>query len=492
MLFNTIQYIFFLPLMVVVYYLIPSTKYRNIWLLAGSYFFYMNWNAAYALLLLTATMITYIGGILQKSFKDKGWEKHRKITLILCLMINLGILCTFKYLKMIVTYINVFLSATHLPELLLSWSIVLPVGISFFTLQSIGYLIDVYRGDISVERNFITYALFVSFFPQLVAGPIERSKNLLVQLKRYNIFHYEFFQKGLYWILYGLMIKMVIADNLAAFVDLVYSDPATYSGWYIVAATFAFSIQIYCDFYGYSIIAKGSAYLFGIELMSNFEAPYFSKSVKEFWRRWHISLSTWFRDYIYIPLGGNRKGEIKKNCNLLIVFLVSGLWHGASIAFVLWGMLHGIYQIIGNLFKYFINEKNASSLFCRKVIKTIFTFSLVSFTWMLFRAGSWAELKDIAFNMMANLGNYNIFTLGNIKTLWGIVSTKMGYGTILGIMILFFLDYQKYMKKSVIDILVKQDVWFRYFVCVGLVLFILNCGRYGETYNPAQFIYFQF
>ena len=497
MLFNSIQYVFFLPVMVIVYYLIPTVKIRNIWLLIGSYYFYMNWNAAYGLLLLTATLVTYAGGIVVDALREKKYLVQRRRCLAVCLLINLGILCTFKYLTMFVSYLNKLLAALHVPALALGWNPVLPVGISFFTLQAIGYLIDVYRGDIAVQKNFITYALFVSFFPQLVAGPIERSGNLLVQLKKFRKFNYLYLQKGLVWILYGLMVKMVVADNLSIFVDLVYSDPATYPGWYLVAATFAFTIQIYCDFYGYSIIAKGSAYLFGVKLMSNFESPYFAKSVKEFWRRWHISLSTWFRDYLYIPLGGNRKGPIRRDLNLFLVFLVSGLWHGASIAFVFWGMLNGIYQIIGNLIGYAkkrlgIDTRARDALFSRRLLKNVCTFVLIAFTWIPFRAGNWTETKRIVHYMIHYLGNYEVMSFGNVFRFWEVMPAKMAYGAFLGILILAVVDYLKYKKMSVVDRVVAQELWMRYAVCIGLLLFVLNCGCYGETYNPAQFIYFQF
>ncbi|MCR5576707.1 MAG: MBOAT family protein [Oscillospiraceae bacterium] len=492
MLFNSISYLFFLPVMVITYYVIPTTKGRNIWLLIGSYYFYMNWNAAYALLLLSATAVTYFGGLVLTVLKDRQ-DGYRKLCLIICLVLNLGMLCTFKYLTMLVYYGNILLSAMHFPELSLSWNFVLPVGISFFTLQAIGYLIDVYREDIVAERNFITYALFVSFFPQLVAGPIERSKNLLVQLKSQKTFHYEYFQKGLLWILYGLMLKMVIADNLSILVDKIFAFPDEYYGWYIVVATIAFTIQIYCDFYGYSIIAKGSAYLLGIELMSNFESPYFSKSVKEFWRRWHISLSTWFRDYLYIPLGGNKKGTIRKNINLLIVFLVSGLWHGASISFVFWGLLHGIYQIIGDVKERIgLAAATKPALFCKRLFETVRTFILVTFAWIPFRARSWTGTKSIISYMVSDLSNYSILNTKNLFSLWKMMPEKMANGAIFGIVILGLVDYQKYKKKPVVDKIISQELWFRYAVYIFLVLFILNYGCYGESYNPAQFIYFQF
>ena len=497
MLFNSIQYMFFLPIMVIVYYLIPMNKYRNIWLLIGSYYFYMRWNAAYALLLLTATLVTYIGGLVLTELKNRQQLKYQKTCLIVCLAINLGILCLFKYLNMFVSYMNKFLTAMHLPNLSLSWHLILPVGISFFTLQAIGYLIDVYRNDIPAEKNFITYALFISFFPQLAEGPIERSKNLLVQLKSLKKFEYLYFQKGLLWILYGLMVKMVIADNLSVFVGKVFGDPVTYPGWYLVAGTFAFTLQIYSDFYGYSIIAMGSAYLFGIKLVSNFESPYYSKSIKEFWRRWHISLSTWFRDYLYIPLGGNKKGSVRRDINLLIVFLVSGLWHGASIAFVFWGLLNGIYQIVGNLVdkakkRLGIDTAQKKRLFCRRLLNTVCTFVLVAFTWIPFRAGTWTETKKIVYHMVTKLNNYGIISLKNLLGLWEMMPAKMAYGVFLGLAILAVVDYQKYHKMPVVDKILAQELWFRYAICISLVLFILNCGCYGEAYNPASFIYFQF
>lgn len=298
------------------------------------------------------------------------------------------------------------------------------------------------------EKNFLRYALFVSFFPQLIAGPIERSKNLLVQLRQPHSFSYENLRKGALLILYGLFLKMVIADRAAVIVDTVYQNSGVYPGFFIAVATIFFSIQIYCDFYGYSTIARGSALIMGIRLMDNFNAPYFSRSVKEFWRRWHISLSGWFRDYLYIPLGGNRRGKLKKEKNLLAVFAVSGLWHGASLAFVFWGILNGVYQVIEDvvedikawLKKYLQRwqgpfEKREDSIlqpFSRKLFQTVLTFLLITFAWLFFRAG---EL-DRAIGRLA------------------------GMFRVSGIMLLLFT--------------------------------ILLYGCYGELYDVQQFIYFQF
>ena len=379
--FNSFEYLIFLPVVVIVYYAIPKTRWRNGWLLVASYFFYMNWNASYAILLLAATTVTYVGALLMSRGRKKLW-------LIVCLTINLGILFCFKYFMI--------------------WNVVLPVGISFYTLQSVGYLIDVYRGDIEAEKNPVVYALFVSFFPQLVAGPIERSKNLLGQFKQEPKGpKYENFQKGILWIMYGLMLKLVIADGLALIVDEIYDATEVYTGWYIVVATILFSIQIYCDFYGYSTIARGSASLLGIELMSNFEAPFYSKSVQEFWRRWHISLSSWFKDYMYIPMGGNRQGKKRKCINLLIVFGVSGLWHGAAWSFVIWGLLNGAYQVVGNF-----KHKKEARLFSEKLLMTIATFILFAFSMLFFRAGSTPESIETLSHMIQGLGNWTIiFTI---------------------------------------------------------------------------------
>lgn len=314
MLFNTIQYLIFLPLVVIVYYFLPK-KIRYIWLLVASYFFYAKWNPLYLTLLFSCTLFTYLcshilEGISKKAEKEEveGGKQRaqvkRKWCLALCILLNLGILGFFKYFTFGISVLNHLLTLFHRDGVSLGvQSILLPVGISFYTLQSLGYLIDVYRGDIYAEKNFLRYALFVSFFPQLVAGPIERSKNLLVQLHTPQPFSYENLRKGALFVLYGLFLKMVIADRAAIIVNTVYQDSVSYPGFYIVLATLFFSIQIYCDFYGYSTIARGSALIMGIRLMDNFQAPYYARSVKEFWRRWHISLSTWFRDYLYIPLG---------------------------------------------------------------------------------------------------------------------------------------------------------------------------------------------
>lgn len=341
MIFNSVDFLFFFPIVVISYFVIPD-KLKNTWLLICSYYFYMCWNPQYSLLLLFSTVITYGSGMLLAYINGREGlgedrDKCRKMTVFLSFLINLLILFLFKYLNFALDTIDHTLKLLGTEWATPQFDFVLPVGISFYTFQALSYTMDVYRGEISAEKNFVRYALFVSFFPQLVAGPIEKSKNLLIQLKKPAHFNFEQAREGLMLMLWGFFLKIVIADRAAIFVDCIYSDYQNYAGWYLIVATLLFAVQIYCDFYGYSVIAKGAAQILGIRLMENFRSPYLSKTIGEFWKNWHISLTSWFRDYLYIPLGGNKKGKHRKYINKMIVFLVSGLWHGASLSFLLWG-----------------------------------------------------------------------------------------------------------------------------------------------------------
>lgn len=518
MLFNTAQYLSFLLIVVLVYYICPG-RWRYIWLLMVSYFFYMQWNAAYIVLLFSSTLLTYgcarvIDRIRTSEKNEELWTKYRghkqKLCFVLCIIMHLCILGFFKYFEFGINCINHVLAFLHIDQISWNIHILLPVGISFYILQALGYLIDVYRGNIEAEKNFMRYALFVSFFPQLVAGPIERSNNLLVQLRNPQKFSYDNIRRGLLLLLYGLFTKMVIADRAAIIVDTVYKDSAGYPGFYIVVATFFFAIQIYCDFYGYSTIARGSALLLGIWLMDNFDAPYFSKSVKEFWRRWHVSLSGWFRDYLYIPLGGNRKGEFRKQCNLLLVFGISGLWHGASLSFLSWGLLNGIYQVASNgmmnircmikKWTCFIPnfsfteertgiDKNIASCFSKRLLQTVATFMMITFAWLFFRADGMYNAYEILVNMF-RLNNGMILFDGSLYTL-GVARNSMNI-LLLSIAALFIVDYHKYHDKDVVGLLLKQQWYFRTMIIMLLVFTILLYGCYGELYDVQQFIYFQF
>ena len=382
MLFNSLLFLVFFPTVCLGYYLLPQQRWRNIFLLISSYYFYMNWNPVYALLLFFSTLVTYLCGIMVSS-----GTKYKKKILILGLLINLGILFVFKYYNFINTSVFHLLSALKVRWDIPNLDILLPVGISFYTFQAVGYSIDVYRGNIKVERNFFIYALFVSFFPQLVAGPIERAKNLLPQFREKHLFNCNQVISGIKLMLWGYFMKLCVADRVAMYVDAVYNHVPNHNGNSLLLATFFFSIQIYCDFGGYSLIAIGTAKVLGFSLMENFKRPYWALSVKEFWKRWHISLSTWFMDYVYIPLGGNRVSYVRHLRNLMITFVVSGIWHGANWTFFLWGILHGIFLIVENIKVKFIGKKENERWF-EKLFNLVSVFVLTSFAWIFFRANS--------------------------------------------------------------------------------------------------------
>lgn len=494
MLFNSMNFLLFFPIVVFVYYCIPK-KIRYFWLLASSYYFYMKWNPVYGLLLFFCTFVTYEGAaILEKSGQpQEDKDGKRKLCLAVCLFINLGILAFFKYCNFAISMMNKIISLIW-PGFCISWTnpVELPVGISFYVLQSLGYLIDVYRREIYAEKNLFRYALFVSFFPQLVAGPIERSKNLLVQLSEPREFSFNNCKKGLFIMLWGFFAKLVIADRAAIFVNKVYGDSAAYPGLYIVLATFLFAVQIYCDFYGYSTIARGAALFFGISLTDNFNAPYFSRSVEEFWRRWHISLSGWFRDYLYIPLGGNRKGMFRKQMNKLIVFTVSGLWHGASLAFITWGFLNGIYQVAAGSIKGLKKKLNIRvherSTFSDRILQQAGTFVLICFTWIFFRAGDMSDSFLIIRNMFCFnweiLVNGDLYRLGISRELFGVLLCAIGA--------LVYVDHKKYEGSDVAAVLTEQKWWFQIAAVIILLFTVLVYGCYRVSYDTNQFIYFQF
>ena len=488
MLFNSFDFLIFFPIVVLAYYLIPH-KVRYIWLLLCSYFFYMCWNAKYALLLFASTLVTYVSGLLIERFAAK-----RKLFVVLCFILNLSVLFFFKYFGFAAQNLNSILSALHLGIVAKPFDIILPVGISFYIFQALSYTMDVYRGEVKSEHNFLKYALFVSFFPQLVAGPIERSKNLLSQIDERHTFNYEKVRDGLLLMLWGYFQKLVIADRIAIFVDTVYGDYTLFNGYFLIVATLLFAFQIYCDFSGYTLIAIGAAKVMGFRLMENFNCPYYAKSVAEFWTRWHISLTSWFRDYLYIPLGGNRKGTFRKYINVMVVFLVSGMWHGAQWSFIVWGGLNGLFQVIGNIFKP-VRKKLCAlfnidcSLFSHRFLQTIITFVLVDFTWIFFRAPG---CKD------ALLIIKNIFTVHNPWILFDGTLYKAGLDQknfsimLFSILLLLAADLFKYKGIKIREVLVKQELWFRWLVYTLSLMFILIFGVWGADYNAASFIYFQF
>ena len=387
MFFNSLEFLIFFPIVVGFYFLVPH-RYRWPWLLAASYYFYAAWNPKYLILILASTGIDYIAALKMEQAEAKP---KRRLFLILSLCSNLGMLFAFKYFNFFNDSLRAAFEAFNVFYDVPAFDVLLPVGISFYTFQTLSYTIDVYRGARKAERHLGLFALYVAFFPQLVAGPIERSTRLLPQFYNTYRFDYDRVVDGLRLMLWGFFKKMVIADHIAKYVDAVYADPTGYTGVPVWLATYFFAFQIYCDFSGYSDIAIGGAKVMGYDLMDNFRRPYFSKSIGEFWRRWHISLSTWFRDYLYIPLGGNRVKRGRWFYNLFIVFLISGLWHGANWTFVVWGALHGLYLIFGIVTgptRERLWAKLGASATVRKWVAVFFTFHLAVLAWVFFRANN--------------------------------------------------------------------------------------------------------
>ena len=491
MLFNSVSFFVFFPVVLAVYYLVPRGL-KQVWLLAASYYFYMSWNAKYAVLIFISTIVTYGSGLLLG--RTNNTVPRKKIIVAGCFLINLGILFVFKYFNFAVTVLAGALEKAHLQVALPQIDVLLPVGISFYTFQALSYTMDVYRNDVAPEKDFVRYALFVSFFPQLVAGPIERSKNLLWQLKEPKPFDFGKASEGTLLMIWGYFLKVVIADRIAVFVDTVYGNVESYRGYLIVAATVLFAFQIYCDFYGYSAIATGAARFLGIELMENFDAPYLSSSPAVFWRRWHISLTTWFRDYLYVPLGGSRKGEKRSRINKMIVFLVSGLWHGASFAYIVWGGLNGLYQIIEEVSAP-ARERTARALhvnrssFGYRVTAGIVTFALVDFSWIFFRAGNWTMAKKTVYCMITEHNPWVLFD-GSLYRCG--LDEKNVHLMLFSLAILLFADICKRRGIRIRDRIRAQDTWCRQVVIAFGIVAILVFGAWGTMYNANSFIYFRF
>lgn len=476
MLFNSYQFLLFFPVVVLLYFALPK-KVKNYMLLVASYIFYMGWNPLYAFLLLFCTVVTFGASLIIEKKKF-----NPKLIVAFSVIIILGMLFYFKYLNFSANFFNNVMSKLKLSARINIHDILLPVGISFFSFQSIGYLIDVYRGDIKAEHNFFKYALFVSFFPQLVAGPIERSKNLLAQLDKTYSFDFDRAKDGLFTMLWGYVLKMVIADRAAIFVDKVYASWSSYTGGQLAVATFFFAIQIYCDFAGYSLIAMGAAKVLGINLMKNFDSPYLSSSVKEFWRRWHISLSTWFRDYLYIPLGGGYTNVWRKRFNILIVMLVSGIWHGAGFSFIAWGLLHGLYQIFDDIVK-------PIRKYIPKFFQILLTFFAVYFAWIFFRANSFRESLFIIKKIFTDFNILSIF--GDTSKLYGLDLPNI-HLLLLSLLLLLAVDFSSYKERFIKNWILTHEWYLQVLTFVMGVIFVAIFGIYGNAYDASSFIYFQF
>lgn len=478
MLFNSLNFAIFLPIVFILYWFFTKNeiKKQNFVLLVASYFFYGCWDYRFLFLLAFSTFLDYFTGI--KIFNSSN-TRERKIWLFISVFINLGLLGVFKYYNFFVESFGHLLEGFSLQPHFTTLNVILPVGISFYTFHGLSYVFDIYYGKLTPTKNFVDYSLFVSFFPLLVAGPIERAHHFLPQIQSSRQFDYSKAIDGLRQILWGLFKKIVIADTCATHANIIFENYGNYSGSTLVIGAFLFAFQIYCDFSGYSDIALGTARLFGFELLRNFAYPYFSRDIAEFWRRWHISLSSWFRDYLYFPLGGSKVGKWKRIRNTFIIFLVSGFWHGANWTFIVWGLLHAIYFL-----PLLLLNKNRNNLTIvaqgkllpgtKDVLNILTTFTITVFAWIFFRSNT---LPD-AFNYVSRIFSSSMFHSPEI------------FPKIVFLLIAFFLVIEwigREHQYSIAHLGLRWPTMVRWgFYCFLIISIISFTG------NEQQFIYFQF
>jgi len=487
LLFNSIEFPIFFLVVFFLYWKLFGSSYQkqNILLLGSSYFFYGWWDWRFLFLIIISSFVDFFVG---KKLEICSIQWQRKGLLLISLIVNLGLLAYFKYFNFFIDSFSDLLNQLGLQANRSSLNIILPVGISFYTFQTLSYTIDIYRKEIKSASNFIAFFTFVAFFPQLVAGPIERAKRLLPQFQKARKFDYQVASNGSKLILIGFFKKMVVADNAARLVDMVYNDPSSYTGFPMLVATILFAFQIYCDFSGYSDIAVGTAKLMGFELINNFNKPYFATSITDFWRRWHISLSTWFRDYVYIPLGGNRTGRLKTFINILTTFIISGLWHGANWTFVVWGAIHGIMLIINRLINDLKNRFKIIPFELPRLLRVITTFIFVCFAWVFFRANSLNDAVFILNNMFIDTEHYFDFLILSTKFRGMGISIEDLFTVIIFIIIIVLIDYFESSNNKFIKELknLKLMKWgFYYFILFSTII-------WGIQNSADNFIYFQF
>lgn len=485
MLFNTLDFALYLPIFFILYWFVFSKNIRlqNLLILVGSYVFYGWWDYRFLALIVFSTVLDFIIGIrLYDNIKRGG--KSKKLYLLLSLLINIGFLGFFKYYNFFLDNFKNAFSFFGYEFTSSSLNIILPVGISFYTFQTLSYTIDIYREKLKPTKNFIAFGAFVSFFPQLVAGPIERASNLLPQILSQRVFSYEKSKQGIRLILWGLFKKVAIADALAPSVDEIFVNYSIYPSHILIIGAVFFAFQIYCDFSGYSDIARGLAKLLGLELMINFNFPYFSRSIAEFWRKWHISLSTWFRDYLYIPLGGSRVSFLKSIRNVFIIFLVSGFWHGANWTFITWGAIHAFLFIPSFLLKN--NRKNLNDVEAgrfylpavKDVVKILYTFSVVTLAWIFFRASS----IDLAIDYITNIFSFDFSSV----VFYNPYDNQVLFKEYIYILMLIILEYL--FISNIVNFYSKNKVTGLIVDSILFVLILIN----NPVSDSLSFIYFQF
>ena len=486
MVFNSVGFLIFFPIVLILYFALPK-KLSWVMLLLASYYFYISWNVELIYLIVFTTLISWVSSKLIERSKSQA---IRKLFLVITLVTCLGVLFFYKYFNFLSDSVVEALKVFGIGADPFNLDLILPVGISFYTFQTLSYVIDVYRGDVKTEPNFFFYALYVVYFPQLVAGPIERPNNLIPQLHERHRPNWENTRNGLRKMLIGFFKKVVVADLLATYVNAVYNDAANATGLGVVIATVLFAVQIYCDFAGYTDIAIGCAEIMGIHLMQNFNRPYISESIPEFWRRWHISLSTWFKDYIYFPLGGSRCSLWKNLRNILIVFMVSGLWHGAAWTFVIWGALHGMYQVIGKLLKP-VREKIVDLLHISRDSKGLHlyrrcvTFVLVCFAWIFFRANSTSDALLLVKKLFTDWSLSDAYINASIDHLGLTLITVLI--SVLSIYIMNRMDINQLRLGNDADGVIPV---FRYAYVIWIIAIAWLLLLVGD--GASSFIYFQF
>ena len=489
MLFNSLQFLIFFPLVTALYFLLPA-RWRWALLLAASCVFYMAFVPVYILILAFTILVDYAAGI----WIGQAEGPRRKWLLIASLVANIGVLAFFKYFNFLHGNLEALAGFLHWNYPIEALAIILPIGLSFHVFQSMSYTIEVYRGNQTPERHLGYYALYVMFYPQLVAGPIERPQNLLHQFRQDHRFDERRVTDGLKLMFWGFFLKVLVADRLAQIVNPVYANPELFTGLPLILATLGFTFQIFGDFAGYSSIAIGAAWVMGIRLMRNFDRPYHSASIREFWSRWHISLSTWFRDYLYIPLGGNRVPKWRWSLNLLIVFMVSGLWHGANWTFVVWGALHGFFLVFA-IWTGGAREKVAAAIGLNRVpalkhgLAVAGTFLLVSFAWIFFRAQSLADAWYIVTHLHVGLGE-QLSSVGRLaETLLAAQMTPSTLALALaGVAVMEAIHLFQARGVGVREALLRRPLWLRWAAYQAAILVVILFG----VYENQAFIYFQF
>jgi len=477
-LFNSFEYFLFLPAVVLLYFLLPF-KWRNPFLLIASYYFYMSWKWEFGFLMLFTSAVNYVAGLKINTSKDR---RTKRLWLTLAIVASLGVLVYFKYANFFIAEASALLRTLGADVRESYLNVILPVGISFFTFQALSYSIDVYKDKMHVERNFINFTLFVSFFPQLVAGPIERATNLLDQFKKEQHFSSDRLLEGSKLIIWGLFKKVVIADRLAAYVEQIYASPEVFGGSTLFLATFFFAFQIYCDFSGYSDIAIGSAHILGFRLMQNFNLPYLAKSVRDFWHRWHISLSTWFADYVYKPLGDNRVSTGRWMFNIMAVYLVSGLWHGANWTFIIWGGIFGVLYILEFLGDKLLKRAGMDEAFYKSKLihpfRVAVIFMAVLVSWVFFRADNTGDAWHIITHMFTGWDRMPYLGSSAFETVLGLAL----------ILLLYAIQILQY--RGVASIYMGPTVVPRSLRWAGYALLLVMIAMFGVS--SEQFIYFQF